>query len=90
MEKFAARNLSPYIIAVTGLDGADVIINLLKAGVHGIVYKLDGYEQIVRAINAVREGGSYFPDNVLKVMQANAVRWETTHLYFYHSRRKSC
>src|SRR5687768_8488193 len=31
----------PKIIAVTGMEGVDLIINLLKSGVDGIVYKLD-------------------------------------------------
>src|SRR5690606_14383824 len=38
------------VIVVTGLEGAELILNLLRAGVHGIVYKLDGYKEIRNAV----------------------------------------
>jgi DNA-binding NarL/FixJ family response regulator len=64
------------VIAVTGLDGVELILNLLKLGVHGIVYKLDGYGEIVKSIRNVNQAGSYFPENILKIIQTNAHRWE--------------
>lgn len=67
---------SPKVIVLTGLEGTELIINLLKAGVHGIVYKLDGYKEIIVAINKVLETGSYFTEKVVKIIQANAHRWE--------------
>jgi DNA-binding NarL/FixJ family response regulator len=66
----------PKVIAVTGLDGVEVIVSLLKAGVNGIVYKLDGYAEIFKAIKATLLSGSYFPDSILKIIQANAHRWD--------------
>jgi DNA-binding NarL/FixJ family response regulator len=78
LKKIPLLNVSPLVIAVTGLDGVDVIINLLKAGVHGIVYKLDGYGEISKAVLTVMQSGTYFPENILKIMQANAMRWEET------------
>lgn len=66
----------PKVIAVTGLDGVELMINLLKSGVHGIVYKLDGYNEIIKSIKAMSTVGTYFPDNILKIIQANAGRWD--------------
>jgi DNA-binding NarL/FixJ family response regulator len=66
----------PKVIAVTGLDGVELIINLLKSGVHGIVYKLDGYGEIINAIKTISISGTYFPENILKIIQANAQRWD--------------
>lgn len=68
----------PKVIAVTGLDGVELIINLLKSGVDGIVHKLDGYERISLAISAIRSGGSFFPENILKIIQSNHKQWEQT------------
>jgi DNA-binding NarL/FixJ family response regulator len=67
---------SQKVIAVTGLDGVELIINLLKLGVQSIVYKLDGYNEIIKSIKAVISGESYFPPNILKIIQSNAKHWE--------------
>ena len=66
----------PKVIVLTGLEGTELIINLLKAGVHGIVYKLDGYKEIVNTINRVLEMGSYFSDKIVNIIQSNAHRWD--------------
>jgi DNA-binding NarL/FixJ family response regulator len=78
LKKLKSLNLQPKVIAVTGLDGTEVIINLLKSGVNGIVYKLDGYNEISKAIKNVMSAGTYFPLSVLKVIQSNAQRWQDT------------
>jgi DNA-binding NarL/FixJ family response regulator len=70
------KNPDAKVIAVTGLDGTELLINLLKAGVNGIVYKLNGYKEIRNTIEKVLEGESYFPEKVLKVIQKNAGRWD--------------
>lgn len=77
IKKMVGLGISPAIIAVTGLDGHEVIVNLLRAGVQGIVYKLDGYGEISKAIKMVLRFGSYFPGNIVKIIQRNAGRWET-------------
>lgn len=66
----------PKIIMLTGLEGTELLMNLLKAGVHGIVYKLDGYKEILKTLQAVMDQGSYFSEKVLNVIQANAHRWD--------------
>ena len=66
----------PKVIVLTGLEGAELIMNLLLAGVHGIVYKLDGYKEIVKTIKNVLETGNYYSEKVMKIIQANAHRMD--------------
>ena len=68
----------PKVIAVTGMEGVELIINLLKGGVDGIVYKLDGYEEIRKTIQSTMVEGNYFPEKILKVIQSNAKSWDHT------------
>jgi DNA-binding NarL/FixJ family response regulator len=70
------ESLYPKVIMLTGLEGTELLMNLLKAGVHGIVYKLDGYKEILATINGVLEKGSYFSPKILGIIQANAHRWD--------------
>lgn len=70
------KNPDSKIIVVTGLEGVELMINLLISGVEGIVFKLDGYQEIVRAIKAVLESGNYFPEKIIKIIQTNAGRWD--------------
>lgn len=70
------RQLKLKVIAVTGLEGTDLILNLLKAGVNGIVYKLDGYAQIRKTIEHVISGESYFSKSVLRIIKQNAHDWD--------------
>jgi DNA-binding NarL/FixJ family response regulator len=66
----------PKVVAVTGLEGVELIINLLKMGVQGIVFKLDGYKEILKTITAVMRSESYFPEQILKIIQTNAHNWD--------------
>ena len=66
----------PKTIAVTGMEGVELIINLLKNGVDGIVYKLDGYGEIRKTIESILAGGNYFPERILKIIQSNAKEWD--------------
>lgn len=70
------KNIPAKVIAVTGLEGVELVINLLKAGVQGIVFKLDGYQEILTAIQAALNADNYFPDKIMKIIQANASRWD--------------
>ncbi len=67
----------PKVIAVTGMEGVELIINLLKGGVDGIVYKLDGYEEIRKTIQSTLASGNYFPEKILRVIQTNAKKWDS-------------
>lgn len=76
LESVITRPLPPRVIAVTGMEGVELVINLLKAGVSGIVFKLDGYSEISRAIHEVMTTGHYFQDKVTRIIEMNAYRWE--------------
>lgn len=77
LESIRKLEQRPKIIAVTGMEGVELIINLLKGGVDGIVYKLDGYDEIRKTIKSTLSSGNYFPDKILKVIQSNAKEWDT-------------
>lgn len=66
----------PKVVAVTGMEGVELMINLLKHGVDGIVYKLDGYDEIKKTIHSILEAGNYFPAKVLRIIQTNARAWD--------------
>jgi two-component system response regulator NreC len=76
MKKLKTSERESKVIAVTGLDGTEVIINLLKVGVNGIVYKLDGYSEIVKSIAGVMDSDTYFPEHILRIIQSNVQRWD--------------
>lgn len=70
------RNFGCKVIMLTGIDGAQLIMNVLLAGVNGIVYKLDGYAEILRTIKKILENGNYYSPRVLSIIQANAHRMD--------------
>lgn len=76
LRDLTGRENHPKVIALTGMEGVELLINLLKAGVNGIVYKLDGYSEIVKTIKEVLNTGYYFQDKITAIIQANAHRWE--------------
>lgn len=76
IQKIRQHNDYLKIIVVTGLDGVELVINLLRLGVNGIVYKLHGFNEILKSILSVMERGSYYPDQVLGVIKQHAERWE--------------
>lgn len=78
LKKMQSLDQQPKVIAVTGLDGVEVIVNLLRMGINAIVYKLDGYREILNALQNILQSGSYFPETILKIIQFNANRWEET------------
>src|SRR5690606_30651943 len=71
-----SKNTELKVVALTGLDGTEVILNLLKAGANGLVYKLDGYAEIRKTIVSVLEGESYYSTKVVSIIQKNAHRWD--------------
>lgn len=65
----------PHVIAVTALDGTELIINMLRAGIEGVVYKVDDYSVLLKTITGVLRTGSYFSESVRDVMKHNLRRW---------------
>lgn len=76
VSELSASERPPKVIIVTGLEGVELIMNLLKLGVNGIVFKLDGYSEIVKAIRQVMESDYYFQEKISGIIQANAHRWD--------------
>ena len=76
LEGLKKQNHRAKTIAVTGMEGVELITNLLKAGVDGIVYKLNGYEEIRKTIKSIVASGNYFPENIVRIIQANAKNWD--------------
>lgn len=66
----------PKVIVVTGLEGVELIVNLLKSGVSSITFKLDGYGEVVKAIKSTLSGGTYFPERITQIIRKNAHRWD--------------
>jgi DNA-binding NarL/FixJ family response regulator len=78
LETIRGLDRPPKTIAVTGMEGVELIVNLLKDGVDGIVYKLDGYEEIRKTIKSTLASDNYFPERILKIIQSNAKAWKKT------------
>ncbi|HQQ97095.1 MAG TPA: response regulator transcription factor [Cyclobacteriaceae bacterium] len=70
------RQDRPSIIVVTGFDGVELMINLLKSGVSGIVFKLDGYSEVLKTILEVCKSGHYYQERVSRLIQEYAHYWE--------------
>ncbi len=75
---YEIRSLHPDlpVVVVTGLEGTELLVNLLKAGVNGIAFKLDGFKAVLEAINQVRSHGQYFPERILTVIKIFSHRWD--------------
>ena len=72
----ADKENGPKVIAVTGMEGVELIINLLKSGISGVVFKLDGYAEIVKTIKEVMSSGHYFQDKITRIIENNTHRWD--------------
>ena len=70
------RPVAPKVIAVTGMEGVELVINLLKSGVSGIVFKLDGYAEISKAVCEVMKSGHYFQEKITRIIETNSHRWD--------------
>lgn len=70
------RHSRSKVIVLTGLEGTELLLNLLKVGVSGIVYKLDGYKEILTTIKGVLEEGTYYSPKIMNVIQTHAHRWD--------------
>lgn len=75
-KKLRGLNKRLEVIAFTGLEGPEVIIHFLKAGVDGLVLKQEGYEELLKAVNNVRLVGAYFSKDASKIIRNNKHRWD--------------
>lgn len=61
------------ILGITSYEGVANVLHLIKAGVQGLLFKSStGPQQLHEAVTTVIEGGSYFPEQVKKIMSENA------------------
>lgn len=65
------------IIVVTGVGGTELILNLLKEGVHGFVQKMNGFDEVLKSITVVMEAGRYFSEEVLQIIRHHTDQWDT-------------
>jgi DNA-binding NarL/FixJ family response regulator len=75
LEKIGDVGERPSVIALTGLAGSALTINLLRAGFDGIVYKLNAYQELVTAITQVLDTGSYLTPEVRELIRKSAHKW---------------
>ena len=54
------------ILALSMHDEDNYVVNMFKGGVSGYVVKDASFEELVRAIRAIRDGNSYFSKNISK------------------------
>ncbi len=69
IETLAAQKKAVKIIVVTGLEGHELILNLIKSGVQGIVFKMNGFSEIRQAVSLVAGGGVYYSEEVRKLLK---------------------
>ena len=62
------------IIVLTVHDNKEYIFKILRAGAHGYVLKDTSPEELVRAIEAVVQGGAFFSPSVSKVLAEDLVK----------------
>jgi DNA-binding NarL/FixJ family response regulator len=55
---------------------AELTINILRAGIEGMVYKFDKYEEVVTAITSVLRTGIYFSESVKDIVKRNTRSWD--------------
>jgi len=62
------------IIVLTVHDNKEYIFKILRAGAHGYVLKDTSPEELVRALEAVAQGGAFFSPSVSKVLAEDLVK----------------
>ncbi|HYG03726.1 MAG TPA: response regulator transcription factor [Chryseosolibacter sp.] len=64
------------ILVITGLFGTELIFNLLKAGIHGFVQKMNGFDEIEKAIDQIMISNQYLSSDVIEIIQQNVSYWK--------------
>ncbi|MBL0741503.1 response regulator transcription factor [Chryseolinea lacunae] len=66
------------IVVVSGLVGSAIHLNLLRAGIHGFVQKLNGFDEVRKAIAAVNSTDQYYSPQIVQLIQENVRHFEFT------------
>jgi two-component system, NarL family, response regulator DegU len=64
------------ILIVTGLFSTELIFNLLKAGIHGFVQKMNGFDEIEKAIEQIMISNQYLSKDVIDIILQNSDFWK--------------
>lgn len=64
------------ILVITGLFGTELIFNLLKVGIHGFVQKMNGFDEIEKAIEQIMISNQYLSRDVIDIIQQNVSYWK--------------
>jgi two-component system, NarL family, response regulator DegU len=64
------------ILVVTGLFSSELIFNLLKSGIHGFVQKMNGFDEIEKAIDQIMISNQYLSKDVIDIIQENSHAWK--------------
>jgi len=76
LQVIKSKKNCPKVIVVTGLEGQELIVTLLKHGVDSILSKLDGYKQILSTIVLTLELGHHFTERILKTIKDFSSDWD--------------
>jgi len=61
------ENIKTKILVITGLEGHELLLNLLHTGIDGFVPKINGFDEVCLAIRQLQEDGVYFSHEVHKL-----------------------
>jgi DNA-binding NarL/FixJ family response regulator len=74
--KVKSFDQTPRVIAVTGLEGRALMVNLLKAGIDSIIHKFDGYSEVFKTISNMNGSVGYISAYVRRVIQECWNSWD--------------
>lgn len=76
VEQIRRNHPAVKILVITGLFGTELIFNLLKAGIHGFVQKMNGFDEIEKAIEQIMISNQYLSSDVIEIIQQNVSFWK--------------
>ena len=84
------RKVSPCskIIIVSMEMNPNVMIDMINAGVAGIISKNDYDDELILAIDSVKNGGNHIPERVSKILEQDLLDKQTKTKRFRHNKNK--
>jgi DNA-binding NarL/FixJ family response regulator len=71
LRRLLARMPSLRVLVFSGHESPILIREMIEAGAHGFVEKTAGLKDVIRGLDAVAEGGTYFGPGVAALLQAS-------------------
>lgn len=78
--KIFSRHKGTKVLMVTMHDGTNTLKKLITAGVHGIILKNTGRQELLTAIDEIMHGRNYFSPAITRQLVSDAVPTESTDL----------